>query len=474
MGDVAARQGRQGEPLGSAGAAAAERLAEARGGVVVEPEGGLRSERGGVLQATLKRTGLMRTGRTRAGTREGFLQSGIMVLRRRTCSGRGDKSSRPANPVPERNQRPSAPAPVRHGFIQERGAHLDDGADDHFRADEREDAFVDPDLRNCLRRSALRQTRDEVLHCEGGGLAHSVSRRGGGEGVGRTGGSVRALAEGPEDLFRFWPSLLSNIDRQQRQDWIRKRLWVEGGQEGECRERVVGTDRHFFFSFAPGRAGETCTASATAASSPRSNSAARSGASPSSAAAEPGRRVVQALVRDERGVCARDKSCVSASVAMLLLVRRVLARVLLPSGGVGSGEVRLDAFLLGAELILELFSLRAQLKVDPRRSLDEIDRVAVRAQAEEPGGEGVVEAVEAGVDEFERVEVRGEVADAVGEFGEDGREVDERLFEAVDGGGGSSSGTCGVVPRSISSSPFPCSSLSTPVCAVARVSCMAV
>lgn len=45
-------------------------------------------------------------------------------------------------------------------------AYLDDGADDDFGSDEREDTLVDPNLRYGLCRASRREAPDEVLHCE--------------------------------------------------------------------------------------------------------------------------------------------------------------------------------------------------------------------------------------------------------------------------------------------------------------------
>ena len=55
---------------------------------------------------------------------------------------------------------------ARHCAREERRdrAHLDDGFDDDFGAREREQALVDANLGYGLRRSAGRETRDEVLH----------------------------------------------------------------------------------------------------------------------------------------------------------------------------------------------------------------------------------------------------------------------------------------------------------------------
>ena len=139
------------------------------------------------------------------------------------------------------------------------------------------------------------------------------------------------------------------------------------------------------------------------------------------------------MVRDEGSVRAAaaaggHKGVVPRTVAIprsVVFVVFTTADIVLPRDL--DREQGLDSFLflLNSALMLPL---PAQLEVDPGRSLDKVDRVAVGPQAQQPRGEGVVEAVQAGVDEFELVEVRSQVRDAVCEFGEDRREVNERRF----------------------------------------------
>lgn len=147
------------------------------------------------------------------------------------------------------------------------------------------------------------------------------------------------------------------------------------------------------------------------------------------------------MVRDEGSVRAAaaaaaggDKGVVPPTAAAAVTISRAVVFVVFTTAGIVlllpcdlDREQGLDSFLFLLDRALML-PLPAQLKVDPGRSLDKVDRVAVGPQAQQPRGEGVVEAVQAGVDEFELVEVRSQVRDAVCEFGEDRREVNERRF----------------------------------------------
>lgn len=82
--------------------------------------------------------------------------------------------------------------------------------------------------------------------------------------------------------------------------------------------------------------------------------------------------------------------------------------------------------LLGEEgLRMELGALCGEVKVEFGGCLEKVDRVAVGAEADEPGGEGVVDALEAVVDAGEVVAVCREVADGVCEVCQLDREVCE-------------------------------------------------